>query len=178
LRGGDYRNTNINMKYQKVNGIYLQIPEIVRPAGFVGVYLNDAKTGKLKSFDYIKNTYVTTGKNSLSAHQRGVANKGEITYCAVGTDDTAPIESDTKLLTEIERKLISTREENAGAENANDYTIFFNTSEANGSLREAGLFGDDASDTVDTGTLFTRVAINREKSTSDTLTIAWTVIIG
>lgn len=166
------------MKYQKVNGIYLQVPEIVRPLGYVGVYLNDAKSGKLKDYDYVKNLFTTAGKVSLSAHMRGVASKGEITYCAVGTDNTAPDLADTTLGTEIERKLISTREVNAGAANANDYTTFFNTSEANGSLREAGLFGDDASDTVDTGTMFTKVAISREKSSSDTLTIAWTVIIG
>ena len=161
-------------------GIYLEIPDIVIPRGHIALYIHDAKTGKLKSLDLNRNTFVTTGKNALADHLRGTTsnNKGIITYCALGTDDTAPELTDTVLGTEIERKLISTREISAGANNAAEFTTFFNTSEANGNLKEAGLFGDDAGETADSGTLYCHTAIDRVKSSSDTLTLVWTVIIG
>ena len=168
------------MYKKNTEGIYLEIPDIVIPRGHIALYLHNAKTGKLKSLDIQKNMFVTSGKNSLADSLRGTTsnNKGIITYCAVGTDDTAPALTDVLLGTEIERKLISTREIDSGADNAAIFTTFFNTSEANGSLKEAGLFGDNASDTVDTGTLFCRTAIDRTKSSSDTLTLEWTIIIG
>ena len=55
--------------------------------------------------------------------------------------------------------------------------IFFNTSEANAALKEIGLFGDDATVTADTGTLFARAAIDKTKTSSETLTIDWDVEI-
>lgn len=163
--------------YKKINNIYIQIPEVVKPVGTVAIYLNDAKTGALKGFEFIENMYVTTGKIALAQRIRGLT-KGEITYCAVGTGSTAPVLADTTLETELERKLISTREVAAGATNATTFTTFYNTSEANGSLEEFGLFGDDATASVDTGTLFARTLSSRVKSTADTLTVEWTVIIG
>lgn len=166
--------------YKEINGIQIQVPDIVRPTGKVAIYLNDAKTGKLKSYDFVDNMFVTSGKNALAESIRGTEtnNKGIITYCAVGTDATAPALSDILLGTELDRKLISTREISAGALNAAVFTTFYNTSEANGTLVEAGLFGDAATASVDTGTLFSKVAINRTKSSNDTLTIEWTIIIG
>lgn len=166
--------------YKKINNIYIQIPEIVKPVGCVALYLNDAKTGKLKAFDYFKNMFVTSGKVSLAKLMRGITanNQGQITYCAVGTSSVAPVLSDTQLGNEIARKLISTRDENAGAANANDYTTFFNTSEANGTLEEFALFGDDASATLESGTMFCKTLRHRDKTTNDTLTVVWSVIIG
>jgi hypothetical protein len=136
----------------------------------------NVKTGKITR-QYADNMVVTTGKNSMADGLRGTEtnNKGIITYCALGTGITAPAESDTKLQTEIFRKLISVREVSG---NVATFTIFFTTAEAVGSLKEAGLFGDNASGTTDSGTLFCRVAINRTKTSNDTLTLAWSVTIG
>lgn len=166
--------------YKNINGILIQIPEIVKPIGAVALYINDAKTGKLKSFEYFKNMYVTAGKVSLARRQRGLTenNQGEITYCAVGTSSVAPELTNTKLGSELTRKLISVREENSGAENANDFTTFFTTSEANGTIEEFGLFGDAATIATDSGTLFCRTLRHRVKTTNDTMTVIWTVLIG
>lgn len=166
--------------YKKISNIYLEMPEIVIPRGHIALYIHDAKTGKLRSLDIKKNMFVTTGKNSIAQRLRGdtTNNRGEISYCALGTSSVAPQLTDIKLITEIQRKLISTREINTGAANSAEFTTFFNTSEGNGVLREAGLFGDNASATVDSGTLFCRTAINRTKSSADTLTLVWNVIIG
>lgn len=141
------------------------------------VELRDAKTGKLKSSDLIKNTFCTVGKNAIADALRGTEtnNRGIITWCAVGTDATAPDVADTTLGAELFRKLVSVR---SVAANVAQFQTFFTTAEANGSLREAGLFGDDASATTDSGTLFSKLAINRTKTSGDTLTLTWSITVG
>lgn len=138
--------------------------------------LRNVKTGKVRRGRFT-NMFVTLGKNSLADSLRGTTanNKGIITYCAMGTNTVAPALSDTQLGAEVGRKLISLREVNGKSA---VFTTFFTTSEVVGTLREAGLFGDDASMTANSGTLFARAAINRTKSANDTLTIQWTVTIG
>jgi len=158
---------NVNMK----------LNDRIIPSGMVLVELRDARTGKLKSQDLIKNTFCTVGKNSIADALRGTetGTKGIITWCGVGTSVLAPTVADTTLTTEIFRKLVSVRSVSG---NVATFQTFFTTSEANGTLREAGLFGDDASGTADSGTLFSKLAINRVKSTSDTLTLTWSITIG
>ena len=143
--------------------------------GDVELTLRDAKTGKIKSVDRVKNVFVTTGKDSIASRLIGTDAKAIITYCGVGTSAVAPVAGNTELTTEIFRKLISVRSVSG---NIATFTTFFTTSEANGALKEAGLFGDDASATADSGTLFCHTAINRTKTTGDTLSIVWNVTIG
>jgi hypothetical protein len=101
--------------------------------------------------------------------------KGVITYCALGTGTDAPAVGNTQLQTEIVRKLISVR---SASGNVATFQTFFNTSEGNDTLKEAGLFGDNASGAADSGTLFARTAIDRVKNDTQTLTLYWTVTIG
>ncbi len=161
----------------KMYNVNMQLNEKIIPAGKVLIEIRDAKTGKLKSQDLIKNTFCTAGKVAMADALRGTetANRGIITYCAVGTDATAPEAVDTHLGAELFRKLVSVR---SVAANVATFQTFFTTTEANGELREAGLFGGDASSTPDTGTLFSKLAINRTKSASDTLTLTWSITIG
>lgn len=156
--------------FEKVN-------DIIVPKGRVQIILHDALTGKIKEIQNYNNMFVTAGKNSMAAALMGtIANtKGIITYCALGTGSTAPALANTALQTELFRKLVSVR---SVSTNQALFETFFTTSEANGTLREAGLFGDDASGTANSGTLFCRTAINRTKTTGDTLTLRWTVTIG
>jgi len=156
--------------------ILIEKNEIIIPKGKVLLELRNVKTGRVTR-DMIDNMVVTLGKESIADALRGTTSdsRGIITYCALGTGSTAPALGDSVLETEIERKLVSVR---SVANNIATFETFFTTAEGNGSLREAGLFGDDASDTVDTGTLFCRLAIDREKTASDTLTLRWRVIIG
>jgi len=150
-----------------------RLPQII---GRVTMVLRDAKTGRIKWRGVSSNMFVTAGKNSLADHLKGTTenNKGIITYCALGTGTTAPALADIKLQTELFRKLISVRSVSA---NVTTFETFYTTAEGNGSLKEAGLFGDAASGTVDSGTLFCRVAINRTKSSNDTLSLSWSVTI-
>lgn len=157
-------------------GIYELNQDIIIPKGDVLLLLQDVNTGELIE-DYYKNLVTTAGKVSMAAALRGdtSSNKGIITYCAVGTGTNAPALADTDLQTELDRKLVGVR---SNSSNAAIFQTFFNTSEANGTLREAGLFGDDATDTADSGTMFTRTAINRTKNSSQTLLIYWSITIG
>jgi len=147
----------------------------VQLTGSIEIILRDAKTGKIKSVDHVKNMVVTVAKESIAGGLIQESNKGFITYCAVGTNTTAPALGNTALVTELARKLVSAR---SRTNNQAVFETYFTTAEANGTLREAGLFGDLASATANSGTLFCRAAINRTKSTNDTLTLRWTVIIG
>lgn len=151
--------------------------QAIKIKGSVELVCRDALTGKIKWIERTHNMFVTAGKNNLAAAMAGsaVANKGKITYCALGTGTTAPALADTTLQTELGRKLVSVR---SSSGNVATFQTFFTTSEVVGTLREAALFGDDATATADSGALFCRTAINRTKSSSDTLTLTWTVTIG
>lgn len=155
----------------------MELNEIIRATGKCTITIRDAKTGRIKSRDVIKNTFCTVGKNAIADALKGTEtnNRGIITYCAVGTSAVAPAPADTKLGAEIFRKLVSVRSVTANVAN---FQTYFTTSEANGSLREAGLFGDSATGTADSGTLFSHLAINRTKTSSDTLTFSWDITIG
>lgn len=163
--------------YKLKNGIYQLDDALAVPVGKIRLILRDALTGKIKSDDLVNNMFVTAGKRAIADHLRGTTdnNKGIITYCALGTSIVAPALADTHLGTEIARKLVSVRSVSG---NIATFQTFFTTSEGNGTLKEAGLFGDDATTTPDTGTLYCHAAINRVKSSADTLTLLWTVTIG
>lgn len=141
------------------------------------IEIRDAKTGRLKSRELVKNLVVTTGKTSIAQALRGdvANNKGQITYCAVGTGTNVPAAGDTALQTEVDRKQVSIRSNTA---NVAEFQTFFNQNEANGVLREAGLFGDLATDVAGSGTLFSRLNINRTKTSNDTLTLTWRITVG
>ena len=166
------------MKLQHLETVNMEIikNEIIIPKGKVMLELRNVVTGRVIR-EFIENMVVTKGKEAIADGLKGTTtnNRGIITYCAVGTGDMAPALGDTDLETEIERKLVSSR---SVLNNIATFETFFTTAEANGSLKEAGLFGDDASDVADSGTLFCRLAIDREKTSSDTLTLRWRVIIG
>ena len=138
----------------------------------------DARTGKITDRFEKHNLAVNTGLYSIAARLAGVdipANKkGTITYCALGDDGTAAAADQTKLLGEIFRKQVSVRSSTLGVAT---FRTYFNTSEANDTLLEAGLFGDDASATTDSGTLFCRLVINKTKTDAESLTLDWEVTI-
>lgn len=155
----------------------MNLNDSVMMRGEVLVELHDAKTGDLKWSYLYKNLVVTAAKNSIADALRGnvANNKGQITYCAVGTSNTAPAAGNTQLVAEIYRKQVSVR---TSTGNVATFKTFYNQNEANGTLREAGLFGDAATALVNSGTLFCRTLINRTKSSNDTLTLTWAVTIG
>lgn len=161
--------------YKEKNGIFIPVNDfILPPIGTVMLEIRDAKTGVLKSRDFLKNTFVTVGKNNIAAYLSGAGVVG-ITFCALGTSSVAPALGDTGLGAEIQRKQVSV---SSFLNNVATFQTFFTTSEGNGSLREAGLFGGLASTIPGSGTLFSKLAINRTKTSNDTLTLTWNLTIG
>lgn len=137
----------------------------------------DARTGRITKQIKAHNLVVNTGLNSIAARLSGVSNpttKGSITYCALGTGTDAPAAGDTTLQTELIRKQVSVR---SFAANVAQFRTFFNTSEGNDTIREIGLFGDDASASANSGTLFARLAVNKTKTSAETLTLDWQVSV-
>lgn len=141
------------------------------------IEIRDAKTGRLKSRDVVRNMFVTSGKASVAKLLTGSVenNTGQITHCAVGTNASTPNLSDVGLEAELYRKQVSIRD---SVGNVSIYQTFFNQNEANGVLREAGLFGDLATATPGTGTLFARLNINHTKTINDTLKFTWMIGVG
>lgn len=140
-------------------------------SGKVRFILTDVKTGKTEISRWYKNLMPTAGRQAVGRRLGNIAlkaNEGMVTYGAVGTGTTAPNAADVKLETEICRKLVASADYSANVVNIR---TFFATSEAVGDLKEFGLFGEEASAVVDTGTLFQHVAIDRTKTDTKTLTI-------
>ena len=157
---------------------FLNLGESIPIRGEVFLELKNIITGRVIR-ETFTNMIVTYGKNAIAQRLSGDSGAGEITWCATGTGTTAPALADTAMQTELARKQISTR---SYTNNQAVLTTFFTTSESNGTLREAGLFGNavgrTASSTPGSGQLYARVAINRTKSSNDTLTLTWTVTVG
>ena len=140
-------------------------------SGRVRFILTDVKTGAVEVGPWVKNIVPLSGRTAIArrlVNAASLANEGIITYGAVGTGITVPVAADTTLATELARKLASTR---TNTDNTIIVRIFFTTAEANGSLKEFGLFGEAASATANSGTLFQRVLIDKVKDSNMTLTV-------
>jgi hypothetical protein len=96
-----------------------------------------------------------------------------ITHMALGTGVTAPANGDTQLQTEVYRNAIASLTQ---ANNVAYMTGFFSSTETTGTYKEVALFMAGTL-TVNTGTIFSRTAINITKTSVQTLTIDYTVTI-
>lgn len=146
-------------------------------SGKVRFIFTDVKTGKKEISKWHKNIIPTEGREGIARRLGNIAekaNEGMVTYGAVGTGTTTPQNSDTQLETELARKLISST---SYVSNAITIRTFYTTAEANGALKEFGLFGEDASGAANSGTLFQRVLIDRTKTASKTLTVESVITI-
>ena len=146
------------------------IKEKVTIKGRVTLTLTDVKTGR-KDVQVRDNLVVTLAKTAIAAKLSGdasIANRSEITFGAIGSGTTTPTLGDTTLGTETFRKILATR---TFSGNQATLRLFLSTSEGNGTIEEFALFGEDASVSVDSGTMFNRVLVNRVKTSSNTLSI-------
>lgn len=142
--------------------------------GSVKLIFRNVKTGKEEVY-HILNVFCHSGKSSIARRLgNSESGYGRITYCSVGTGAGTPASSDTVMFTELYRKLVSVV---SYTSNVVTFTTYFATDEGNGTLTELGLFGDDATSTLDTGTLYAHTNITKTKTINDTLTIEWSLII-
>ena len=92
-----------------------------------------------------------------------------VNYGSVGTGTNAPAAGDTTLQTETYRKAVSSL--TYGTSNTKFYaTMFYTASETSGTFREVGLF-INGTGTANSGTLWSRAAINVTKAVTETLTV-------
>jgi hypothetical protein len=145
---------------------------------FKGIYtftLRNAITGEIEG----KHTYenlVPASALALVASligQTSGANAGKVTHCALGSGTTPPASGNTTLETEVYRNAIASLNSVGAVVYA---TGFFSAPETSGTYREAGIF-INGTGTANSGTLLSRVAINITKTTSQTLTLDWTLTL-
>lgn len=149
---------------------YRQVPTWARWFQKFGLFQKVGKIVKIK--EYKTNVFCNAGKSSLIKRMAGQT-KGEVTYLALGDSTTPPAVDDTALGNELFRKAMTQRWANA----LTLYTKTFITSlEGNYAYKEMGMFGDDATATPDSGTLFTHIAINETKTYGQSATIEYNVV--
>ena len=137
--------------------------------------IRDKKTGRIKRKYQYKNLIPTVGRKMIADNLTNSSpdNVMRVTHVALGSNATAPANGDTTLGTETYRNAVASQ---TNADNVAFHTGFFDATEVTGTFNEAGLFSNGTG-SVDTGILFSHVAISITKSNTETLTIDWTISI-
>lgn len=133
--------------------------------------VHDAVTGELLRTEETHNLFVDAGLNML----RDFLNVGAVTGLnrfAIGTGTTAVTAADTLLVTEVFRDQF-TQKTTASKQLTVKY--FLASGSANGNtITEAGIFGNGATNTANSGTLFARVLQTADAKTSaEAWTFSW-----
>lgn len=159
-------------------GIKTKIQTKIKISGKIRAILKNADTGEIvKDTGWIDNVCPIIARTSLAEIMAGIntkANPGKITYCAVGTGATTPNIYGIHLANEIARVPITTA---INTDNIVEITAFFKRPEGNGNITEIGLFGEEASSTVNTGTMFQWITKSFTKNDTQTLLITSTIPI-
>lgn len=142
-------------------------------SGRIKATLRDAKTGKIKQIVEVHNIVPAVGLAAIARRLGDIGSKSNesiITYGAVGSGTGTPVDSDTIMENEIARKLIADSED---TDNEILIETYFTSAEGNGSLTRFALFGEDASASADSGTMFEHVEFDTTitKTSNDDLTI-------
>lgn len=114
----------------------IEFKDKLRIRGRVTATIRDAKTGEILEIIHGKNLVTDDGEELFMKWMNGEA-ADIITYCAVGSDDTAPAEGDSALGVEIGRILIT---DQTRVTTTITYSTFFGAADCNGAWEEEGLF--------------------------------------
>jgi hypothetical protein len=165
--------------YPVSSGANEMITEKIEMHGTLTLRLTDQQ-GQVVHQTYHRNRIVTTGRElvaKLFAGQVTGVPPTAVTHMAVGTDGTDPTDADTALRAEISpRKLVSVEYSKMTENNVERIrarlTAIFEFGEANGPLREAGIFTAAAG-----GVLYNRVKFDTVTKTIDfKLTMIWDIV--
>jgi len=148
----------------------LETKDKLRIRGRVTATVRDAKTGEILEVIHGKNLVTDAGEELFMKWMNGEA-ADIITYCAVGSDNTAPAEGDTTLTAEIDRLEI-TDQVRVGA--TITYSTFFASGDANGAWEEEGLITAAVGGTLVTHTLFDATV---NKDVTKTVTVSHDLIM-
>lgn len=153
------------------------ITENLKMYGVWHAVVRDSITGKIVSEHEYKNLVPTVGRSALAKQMTGNETYDvDVTYFAVGSGTNAPSNSDTTLQTEVARKAVTSSTNN---NNEASIATFFAATEATGTHRELGAFGDgdatQASASADSGILYSRAATNITVGATETLTLTYKI---
>ena len=140
--------------------------------GHVRIEVKNSKGQVIRVYEK-DNLIVDAGKNLLRDFLKGDAVSG-LTRFALGTGTVDASSGDTKLGNEVYRQAFS----DIAVENGLlRLTTFISSTATSGDFTELGLFGNGADDTVDSGTLFSRVVYSTpvSKSSTESLTVQWDI---
>jgi len=113
----------------------IEFKDKLRISGRVTATIRDAKTGEILEIIHGKNLVTDDGEELFMKWMNGEA-ADIITYCAVGSDNTAPAEGDSALGAEIGRILIT---DQTRVTTTITYSTFFGAADCNGAWEEEGL---------------------------------------
>jgi hypothetical protein len=145
--------------------------ELIQPKGRVIFWVHNPD-GTLALEQVRDNVVCTVGKTALAAAMTSNSSS-KVSYAALGTNAAAPAAGDVKLGTEAYRNAIASM---TNVANVATMTGFFSATETSGHYFEAGLFigGTGA---ADSGTILSHVACDINKTTSQTLTLSWSITL-
>jgi len=152
-----------------------KVPKYLIPLERLGFYKFVNRFSPIIYQKKYSNLVCTVGKDTIVNRWCGTITKtGTLTYLALGTGTDAPAAGDTKLQTETYRKLLTTRTKNGTVAETSTYIP---TNEGNYVYKEVGLFGDDASGTADSGTLYTHAVVAETKTDGISATVDYNLEI-
>lgn len=151
------------------------IPQGVSLKGTYVFTIRDAVTGEVKRTYKYENIIPTVGRTLIANNLTDATpdNNPLANYIALGSGTNTPANADTTLQTETYRNAVASR---TNSQNIAYISGFFSATETSGTYREAAIFCNGTG-SANTGVLLSRVAINVTKTTSETLTLDWTLTI-
>ncbi len=150
----------------------MDIKDKVKCAGKVTVTVRD-ENGNIVDWDVYYNVVTIAGRAKILEALTSPDVDIQVNKVALGSGTTAPSENDTTLETETYRNNIAS---SVWDDNVGYFTGHFTLTEVSGTFREIGLFIQGAGD-PDTGTLLSHVAINKTKTTSQSLDVDWEITL-
>lgn len=151
---------------------------IENKVGIVGIHTfttRNVETGKITNQVTVKNLIATVGRGALASVLAGTGTyTGEVTYGALGSSSTAPANGDTQLGAEIVGGRVATSSQTY-ASNIAYISFFF----PDGTLITYAEFANfiDGTATINSGQLFTHVALSGTKAANESLTVDCTYTI-
>ena len=141
--------------------------------GMVRAVLRNTKTGKVRIIPWNYNTIMTVGKTAVLnrlGNIAAVSNEGIITYGAVGNGSTTPSISNTQMENELARNTLA---KTSVSSTKLTIQVFFAEALANDTITKFALFGEDASASADSGTMFNYAIFSDSftKTAIETLTV-------
>jgi hypothetical protein len=163
------------LKEDQMDPSNILIAEAIPWRGVVRITVR--RPGSRGKVSVIENTITDAGRNLLAAALWDGGALPEITYLAVGDDNTTPAISDTALGHERFRKVVTSSTAGVSVGEAIN-TIYLAPFDANFQIEELGFYAGAATTTPDSGTLVARVLYSKDKDNLEAIQVERTDTVG